>query len=313
MADNPSEFWYKKSKYIFLPKMLMYAAAIGLLGGDTKKVFDGVTDYDMANYLVVPLGLTPNGSSVYLRIPTDEGSRLLGGVLIKGLQRDRPKHLNNLFDYMAGQAPTLNPAISNCIDVVTYVCGNNPYDSFRGRYAIPEHIFRAYDERSHKAFLRWLANRSGSSIVYRFRSDDIKGVNRELEEVLNYPFVSNIVGRFVKVSQAGVREKIKLERELVKQENARKVLDAKEVLVKIINEEPLTDKDIDILASKPDVLDRNFIDGLARKYGNVLAEEVWSVFQTGSIEEKVRVLEKIVEIDAIGRTGKEYRWLWEGK
>jgi hypothetical protein len=214
---------------------------------------------------------------------------------------------------MAGQAPTVNPAIENLISVVQYLGGHNPYDAFRGRYAIPEQIFQAHDERSHKAFLKWLANRSGATIVYRFRSDDIKGVNRELEEVLNYPFVSNIVGRFVKVSQAGLRQEIKVVRELVKQENARRILDAKEVLTKMINGEPLTSKDIHTLALKPDVLDRNLVRGIARKYGNVVAEEIWSVYQTGTTEERLRVIQKIVELNAMGRTGKEYRWLWQRK
>lgn len=47
-------------------------------------------------------------------------------------------------------------------------------------------------------------------------------------------------------------------------------------------------------------------------HANVVAEELWSVFQTGSTEEKIRVLRKIAELDAIGRTGEEYRWLWQG-
>jgi hypothetical protein len=313
MADNPGEFWYKKAKYIFLPKFLMYGASLGLLGAATKKVMDGVTDYDMANYIVVPLGLTPSGYSVYLRVPTDEGNRLVGGILQKGLERDRPKYMTNLLDYMAGQAPTLHPGIDALISSIEYATGRNPYDSFRGKYAIREQVFQAQDERTHKAFLKWLANKSGAGIVYRFRSDDVDRVRTELEEVLNYPFVSNIVGRFIKVSVSGVRHDIRVERQLIKTKNARKILDAKEALFKWIDGKPLTDEDVVALATKPDVLQRNLVSGIARKYGNVVAEELWSVHQTGSLEEKLVVWKKIQELDAVGRTGDEYRWIMGGE
>ncbi|NIS69643.1 MAG: hypothetical protein GTO12_12030 [Proteobacteria bacterium] len=274
---------------------------------------DGVSSYDMANYIIVPLGVTPNGSSVYLRIPTDEGNRLVGGVLIKGLQRDRAKYITDIIDYMAGQAPTINPALDALISAVQYATGRNPYDAFRGRYAISEQIFAAQDERTHKAFAKWLANKSGSTIIYRFQYDDLDRVKSELERVLDYPIVSNIIGRFIKVSQAGIREDIKIERELAKRENARKILDAKKALTKILNEEPLTEKDSQALIEKPDVFDRNFIDGLARKYGSVVAEELWSVYQTGTAEEKAAVINKIEELNAVNRTGENYRWIWKKK
>ncbi len=158
-----------------------------------------------------------------------------------------------------------------------------------------------------------MANKSGSTIIYRFRYDDLDRVKSELEQVLEYPILSNIIGRFIKVSQAGIREDIKIERELAKRENARKILNAKEALTKILNEEPLTEKDSQALIEKPDVFDRNFIDGLARKYGSVVAEELWSVYQTGTAEEKAAVINKIEELNAVNRTGENYRWIWEKK
>ncbi len=312
MMNTPAGFWWKKAKYVFLPKMLMCGLSLGLGGDDYQEVFNGVNDYDMANYIIIPLGLTPNGSSVYLRMPTDESARLMGGILMKAMNRERPQYIANLIDYMAGQAPTLNPAIDAMWSTIEYVSGRNPYDSFRGRYAIAdEQVWRAHDLRTHKAFIKWLLQKHGANIVYRFDFDDIEEVKTEFEKVLGYPVLSNIVGRFIKVSQTGVKEKFKLSRELEKRARARKYLDAREAMAKMINGKPLTDKDLVALALKPGVLDRGFLRGVARRYGESAMEQLWSVDQTGTPEEKLAVIQKIIELDALGRKGDEHRWLWD--
>ena len=161
------------------------------------------------------------------------------------------------------------------------------------------------------AFLKYLASKSGANIVYRFQGDGVDEIKDELEKVTGYPFVSNIVGRFLKVSDYGIKEDIKHERELAKTENARKILDARESLGKLVNEEILTEDDIEKLSEKTDMLPRNIIKYIARRQGNIVAEELWSVFQTGSKEEKVSVLKKIKELDAMGRKNEKYRWFYE--
>jgi len=276
LSHTPSEFIWKQAKYTYIPKLLMYAASIGLLGLGTKKIFDGMSEYDKTNYICIPFGLTESGKSVYLRVPLDETSRFMGGIFWKILNHEKLNWgdvATGLFDYMAGQAPTIHPGVELLAGVIQYASGLNPYDHFKGRYAIPEQIFEAKDMRSHEAFLKWIAAKSGASIVYKFKYDDVDRVKSELEEVLDFPFASNILGRFLKVSDQGIREHLREVKGEIKKENVRELLDAKDAINKIIRGEHLTKEDVIALIKKPDVFDRNMMVGLARKHGEVYLQE----------------------------------------
>jgi len=285
-SRNPSEFMWKKAKYVYMPKMLMFAGGIGLLGAGTKLIFDGMSEYDKTNYVCIPLGLTKTGKSIYLRVPMDETGRLMGGVLWKLLNRDYEKMWTGLFDYMAGQAPTLHPGIDILMDTVDYASGKNPYDSFRGRYAIPEQIFTAGGKRKHEYFLKWIANKSGATLVHRFRGDSVDEIKTELEKLIQYPFMSNLVGRFLKVSDYGVRENIRELKQDIRKTRAGELLDTKEAVLKIINGEKITEKDAALIIKNPDVVNRAAASGISRKYGMVFMQELLSA---QSNEEKAAV------------------------
>lgn len=307
MADTPAGWWWKQAKYTLIPKLLMYAGAAGLLGIGIQKILDGASEYDKTNYIIIPLGVSKeNGKPIYLRIPMDETGRFVGGVFWKLLNHEKLGWGDvavGLFDYMAGQAPTVHPGVGILVDIIQYASGRNPYDWFRGRYVLPEQLFEAHDARTHKEFLKYLADQSGAGIVYEFKHDDIDRVRGELEEFLEYPFVSNILGRFVKVSDAGVRQDLQRAKERVRRENARKLLDAKESLAKLINGEPLNMEDVNRLLAKPDVVDRNAMVALARKHGWVYLEQYLSA---RSNKEKAAVLDEILQKEALnmGRENK---------
>lgn len=299
-ADTPGEFMWKKAKYVYMPKLLMYAGAIGALGLATKAIFDGASEYDKTNYLIIPLDMTESGKSVYLRVPQDETSRLMGGIFWKLLNHEKLgwRELGTgLLDYMAGQAPTAHPGIEMLYAIITYACGGNPYDWFHGRHAIPEQVFEAGDTRSHEAMLKYLANKAGAGIVYRFQYDDVARIKTELEKVTGYPFASNIVGRFIKVSNYGVKEDLDREIQRVRQTNAGALLDAKDALSKIVREEPLSAEDVAALLNKPDIIDRNLAVAMARKYGMVYLE---AFLKASSQEEQAAVLRIMLEKAAAG-------------
>ena len=297
-SDTPGEFMWKQAKYTYMPKLLMFAGAIGMLGYATKAMFDGMSEYDKANYMDIPLGLTESGKSVYFRVPTDESSRFMGAILWKILNH---KELGwgdvavGLFDYMAGQAPTIHPGIDMLVDIVQYCSGRNPYDAFYGRYAIPEQIREAGGARSHKAFLRYLADKAGANIVYRFKGDSVDQIKGELEEIISYPVLSNLVGRFIKVSNYGVRQELRRAKEEARKDNTRALLDAKDVIIKVVNEEPLTDDDIKALILKPDIFERNMVLGLCRKHGMVYFDEF---LRAGTTAEKAAVIKVLLEKEA---------------
>ena len=291
-SRSPAEFMWKKAKYTYIPKLIMYAASVGLLGSMTKAIMEGVSEYDKTNYTIIPLWVTENGKSVYLRIPVDETSRLMGGVLWKALSFDKDKMTTGLVDYMAGQAPTVHPGIDILRAVVQYASGLNPYDHFRGRYAIPDQVFKAGGARSHKAFVKWLANKSGATIAYRFGPDDVDKIKTDLEKVIGYPISSNILGRFIKVSDAGIREDLRNSKLEKQQKRTREILDVKDAVYKWLNGEQLSQKEADLIEQNPDIVDRASLKALSRKYGNVFLEEILTASST---EEKGAVFNKWIE------------------
>ena len=289
------EYTWKKAKYILFPKMLMKAGKWGLLGGGVYKIMQGVSNYDAANYNIIPIGMTESGKSVYFRMPEDEFSRFVGGIYWKALSLDDKQQAANLFDYAAGQVPNLNPTFKIMGAVVDYASGKNPRDEFRGRDVVGETKFQARDWRSHKDFLKWIANNSGANIVYKFKTDDVDKIKSELETVLGYPLVDNILGRFIKVSDYGLREQLKEAKDFAKTVNAREILDAGEALRKIIDLEELTDEETTALLKKPEYVDRTITSMIARKHGSLYLEELLSA---SSLKEKLAVVEKIAEIES---------------
>jgi hypothetical protein len=296
ISKHKAESSWKFAKYSMLPKVIMFAAGAGLLGYETKKIMDGVSNYDKTNYTTIPLGTTPKGKSVYIRVPQDELSRMMGGVAWKLLDQDREKIMTDLFDYMAGQAPTVHPAFQMIKATVEYASGRNPYDSFRGREVIPDQVFQADDHRSKIAFAKWASDQAGGGIVYRFGSDRPDEIKTELEKVLGYPILNNTIGRFVKVSDQGIREDIRALKEKVRKTAARESLDAQEAMEKLIDGQKLDSQDIEAISKKAGGLNDYVLKLWAYRYGNVMVQEYLSA---QSKEEKAAVLKKMGEIKPI--------------
>ncbi len=233
MRARPGEYAWKTFKANMTGKLLMLGAAAGLMGLKMKDMMDGVPEYDKTNYLVIPLGKTPQGRTVYMRLPQDEAGRFISGLFWKMATGSADPQ--NLADYMAGQAPTLNPVLGAAADTVMYTSGKNPYDFFRQRNVIPEQEFEAGGWRSHRIFLKHLANTLGAGIVHQFKTNDLQKVKTELEEGLGLPIASNIIGRFIKVSDYGKAEKIRQEVQKSRKDQARETLDERDALVQHLN------------------------------------------------------------------------------
>jgi hypothetical protein len=293
----------------------MYAALLGLMGDGLKKIMEGVSEYDLINYIVLPLGLSKSSKSVYIRTPVDESTRLLGGVIWQILRSPElgiAGQAQALFDYTVGELPAFTPALSVLGDVVQYASGQNPYDAFYGRHAVGSTEFTAYDRRAHTQFLKYMLDKMGVRAVYKFKHDDLDRVAEELESVLGFPIstgvadwtlklpdmpvVNNTLGRFLKVSDYGVREKIKREVAGIKRENARIILDARDGVSKILNGDELSNDELLALAMKPDVMSRQMMLSLSRKYGMVYFEE-W--LRAGTTAEKFAIISLMMEKNAL--------------
>lgn len=203
-------WWWKTILTTILPKLLMVGASLGAFGEYLKRRMEDTSEYDKTNYNIIPLGVDENGKTINLRLPQDEWGRFIGGLTWKlshfatPNDQDFVRDLFDLIDYGGGQLPNVTPGWVGIGKVMEFLSGRNPYDSFRGRNIIPDDEFKAGFKYSFPIFMDWLMKNQGLGIVVP--SYTPKGEVSELEKVLNAPVLSNIVGRWIKVTNYGQAE-----------------------------------------------------------------------------------------------------------
>ncbi len=289
--EDKKGYAWKTIKYTIIPKLAMMAAEMGLVGWALKAIMDRIPEYDKANYSVIPLGITPTGKAVYFRMPQDETGRFIGGLFWKAFEKDRGKYFSNLFDYMSGQAPTLNPLISGVVATAQYMSGQNPYDWFRGRSVVDEQVFSAGGMRSHKEFAKWLSNHWGMGILYTFKSDDRGSIKTELENVIGLPLVNDTLGRFIKVSDQGIRQDIAEESRKLNSLNNQTILTARDGLQKIFEGKEPTLREREALAERANDIPYHWNKMLAYRFGNVYVQKLLTA---RSKDEKLIIINKML-------------------
>jgi hypothetical protein len=218
IATNPktrSGYWWKTAQVTLLPKAIMFSALLGLFGDELKKMFEDVSEYDKTNYTIIPLGEDENNRTIYVRIPQDETGRLIGGLFWKGMRIINSEQASgsdflDLISYAGGQVPSLNPLLTSLYGIATFASGKNPYDFFRGRNVIPDSEFEAGGKYALKPFVIWQLNNLGLGTIWKtYYSTQPPASKTWLQKTLDLPLVSNIVGRWIKVSDYGQTEKNK--------------------------------------------------------------------------------------------------------
>jgi len=234
-----SGFWWKTAKISFVPKMLMFAALLGLFGDDLKEMMEDVSEYDKTNYTIIPLGIDASGKTIYLRIPQDETGRLLGGLLWKGLNLPKngvhPKDFAQILSYTGGQLPSITPVIDAVFSVSQFLAGQNPYDFFRGRNVLKDDEFKAGGKYALIPYLKWQFQQLGGGTFMRFEIHEQTPTEKSLLQIgLNAPLVSNVVGRFIKVSDYGSTEKAREITDIIESERAANRIEETRVINKYI-------------------------------------------------------------------------------
>lgn len=223
-------YWWKTVQSELLPKALMLAVTAGLFGDWLKELFDKVSEYDKANYTIIPLGEDENGKAVYFRMPSDETGRLIGGTFWKlATAIGSPEKLaeletyTDLLTYAGGQVPSVSPVVQlGAFTIPSFVAGNNPYDFFRGRPILTDEQQLAGGSERLKPFLSYMFQQMGGNVFMKLNYNETVPKNPSLsEKIVSLPLASNIAGRFIKVSNYGETEKLRAITDDIKQENAR--------------------------------------------------------------------------------------------
>jgi hypothetical protein len=245
VASDPvtrSGFWWKTTRVVFLPKILMMAVLLGFFGDEYKELMEGASEYDKTNYTIVPLGKDTNGKPIYTRVPVDETSRFLGGIFWKLLtlssgDRNVAQDVMDIASYTGGQIPSISPAIESFSAASQFLSGQNPYDYFRGKNVISDTTFKAGGLPAAQSYLGWQFQQLGGGIFYKFYHEPtIPKEQGVAERVFNLPVFGNIAGRFVRVSDYGQVEKLNAVEKKAEQKKARETLLERELISKYVKE-----------------------------------------------------------------------------
>lgn len=202
--ERPGEFAFNMVTLVALPTALQaIAAATGFGDDDLREQYETIPDYDLTNYLVIPLGWADEKKErvAYLRLPLWEQARIIHGMIWKGLTGRG----QGVMSHAGGQVPGLNPLLTVANQVAQYeILGKNPYDPHRGEHLMTDRDFKAGGWDAQKVLLREAWNLSPGSIAHRFHRENIKRPDpTRLQEFLELPVVSNVLGRWLKVSERG--------------------------------------------------------------------------------------------------------------
>jgi len=230
IMTNPktrSGFWWKTAKSVFVPKMLMFAAMMGLFGDWVKELYEDASEYDLTNYIIIPIGRdTNNEKTIYIRIPMDETGRLLGAIAWKMMngavnEKGLVEDVADIAALFHGQLPTVAPLLSSGFATTQMLTGQNPYDFFRGRTALTETQQQAGGLHAWKPFLLWQFQQLGGSVFAKFYAGEQTPTQKSPgEKFLQIPVLSNVIGRFIKISDYGQLQKMREKLEGVQKEKA---------------------------------------------------------------------------------------------
>lgn len=233
-------WWIKTAMFTILPKLVMYAGLLGLFGAGVRKMLEDASEYDRTNYTIIPLGIDENGRTVYMRVPQDETGRFIGGLFWKTINLTKEKSLSysdiaEVLSYTGGQIPNFSPTLTATFATAQFLGGQNPYDFFRGRNVISDTEFKAGGKYALKPFLTWQFNNLGGGVFHRFYyTEQSPETETWVQKITQAPVISNILGRWIRVSDYGQKE---ANREILKeteQSQARETLRRREVLDKYV-------------------------------------------------------------------------------
>ncbi len=234
---DPWGFSFKTFGLVMLPAVLQALAASGLFGDERKKQYRSIPDYDLSNYWCVPLGWQDEaqGKVAYMRLPLAEPMRVMNGVIFHTLTARG----QGLTEYGAGQLPGLNSFAKVAMAWAALAAGQNPHDTFRGKDVVDKDTFEAGGIGVAGSMGKWTWNELGGGIVHRFADPQLTDPPKEnIEQFLQAPVVSNLLGRWVKVSSRGIDDADRKLAEPVRQQRAQARVAVREMIRKFESKEP---------------------------------------------------------------------------
>jgi hypothetical protein len=235
-SRKAAEFWRRMTEASFVPSLLQALAMVGVFGAALKKVYDGFSDYDKTNYLIIPLG-TWETDTVYgyksagIRIRLTETMRFanafLQHVVTRAADNDpaASASLAGLVEFGAGQVPGVHPLVKLGSSWAQFASGIQPRDSFRGSPVVQTADWKAGGWDRTKGMLAYTWGESGLGGMVRFdpKSQNIMEFSASATPVVN---------RLIRWSDSGLRER----EERIDKLDAEVIYKIRSQMPKVVNE-----------------------------------------------------------------------------
>ena len=266
--QNPKEFWTKFLAAFGLPALAFYAFEKGLLdfgmdkadAEDHRDQLRSIPERDKLRGFVVPLGWRDKaqGKVAYLVLPFPDQVRYLVAGLRKTAQTagndGAAKDLGagSMVQFGGQDLPGQNPLISEGVKWWRYAAlGQNPYDAFHAKPALDPDVFKAGGLTAAGDLAKQSLSNLGGGLVYKYRHAAPGETPTEAEEFLSLPVVSNVLGRWVRVSNAGLTEEANRATAPVQQHEAAMRLVGEEMARKRIAGEPWAPSEQKLIENDP--------------------------------------------------------------
>ena len=301
VREDPVGTITKMIAYNAAPKMLQKMAKYGFLGTAGLLFYAGVSEWDEQNYIIIPLGFTPEGKPIYFRIPQDETARIMNGV--GGRIMDSIFADADPMEIMRGFSGDVSPQFAPIMKAFSDVYGmvfekRNPINNLTGEYAIDQTTWEAQDMRTFLAAAKYMWNTNGPIIIHKFETNDIDKITSELEDALGFPIAGEFANTFLKVGQHPVKaeyyNKIK---PMLDRDRSRESLDYREGVTLLLEgkaDQLTVEQNTAIIRRASDLLNNDVLQGvLAKRLGGT--ELMQMLLTTDGQVEQTMLIGKILE------------------
>ena len=262
---DPKGFWTKFLAMFGLPAIAFYAFEKGWFNAgmnkedaeDERDKLASIPERDKLRGFVLPLAWADKEQKkvLYLMLPFPDQVRFLHAGLRKILQTGagdsaRGQGVGTFVNYQGQDLPGQNPIIAEGIKWWQFAAlGQNPYDNFRGRPTLDADVF-ASGQGAGELAKSSAANVTGG-IVYRYRPEIPGETHTPIEKFLQTPGVGNMLGRWLRVSNAGVHEaNQRATAEVIKHEAGLRIV-ADEMMRKALAREDWSKAEIQLSENEP--------------------------------------------------------------
>lgn len=211
LATNPRSaggWWFRWALSDGIWTMLQAAAALGLLGAAVKELYDGISEYNKANYNVLPIGTVDGGQFgkrvVYVRFPREDNHRFISGLLYEAIvatagQATKPG-VGSVVSFGTDQFPGLNPILKIGSAWDEFLQGQNPMDGFRGRPVLSNAEWLAGGWPAYKGMIGFTLQNAGVTNFVRWDPNAANTAEMSLSAVPG-------LNTFLQTTDAGYRER----------------------------------------------------------------------------------------------------------